>query len=221
MAVPSHEMWPRNKATKTGPGDLATPVKTEALTLDPDTAHPLLEILADGKEVRCGSFKKTAISDPRRFDTANCVVTHQGFSAGQHYWEVFVGRKPRWNLGVISERAERRGRLIQMKSLWPGSGEVCTEGYWLIGYDQRKAGKPYWAFDTNPMAFDCSLHPETIGVYLDYTDREVTFYNADDPSNLIPLYSFYHAAFNDTRVYPVFDPCWHNNGSNTQPLKIL
>lgn len=44
----------------------------------------------------------------------------------------------------------------------------------------------------------------------------MTFYNADDPCDLIPLYSFSNAP-----VYPVFDPCWHDNGGNTQPLKIL
>ncbi|CAM4562157.1 unnamed protein product, partial [Lepidochelys olivacea] len=99
--------------------------------------------------------------------------------------------------------------------------EVCAEGYWLIGYNQEKAGKPYWAFDTNPMPFDCSPHPETIRVCLDYTGGEVTFYNADNPGNLVPLYSFYNAAFKNAPVYPIFDTCWHDNGGNAQPLKIL
>ncbi|CAM2114921.1 unnamed protein product [Caretta caretta] len=171
--------------------------------------------LSGRKEVKCGSFKKNVISSPSQFDTANCVVARQSFSSGRHYWEVFVGQKPRWSLGIVSERAERRGRLIQKTS---GSCEVCAEGYWLIGYNKEKTGKPYWAFDTNPMPFDCSSHPETIGVYLDYTGGEVTFYN---PDNLIPLYSFYNAAFKDAPVYPFFDPCWHDNGGNAQPLKIL
>ncbi|XP_039390252.1 tripartite motif-containing protein 72-like [Mauremys reevesii] len=216
MAAPSNEMWPRSKAARTRPRDFPAPVKMEDLTLDRDTAHPLLEIPADGKEVRCGTSENNVSSGPKRFDTANCVVTNQSFSAGQHYWEVFVGQKRRWNLGIVSERARRQGRLIENRS-----GEVCTEGYWLIGYNQQKAGKPYKAFDTNPMAFECSPHPETIGVYLDYKGKEVTFYNADDPCDLIPLYSFYNAAFNDAPVYPFFDPCWHDNGGNTQTLKIL
>ncbi|CAM4683684.1 unnamed protein product, partial [Lepidochelys kempii] len=87
----------------------------EDLTLDPDTAHPELEISEDGKEVKCGSFRNVS-SSPSQFDTANCVVARQSFSSGRHYWEVFVGQKPRWSLGIVSERAERRGRLIQRKS---------------------------------------------------------------------------------------------------------
>ncbi|CAM4580678.1 unnamed protein product [Caretta caretta] len=215
MAAPSNKMWPRKKATKNGHEDI--PVEKEDLTLDPDTAHPELEISADGKEVKCGSFRNVS-SSPSQFDTANCVVAQQSFSSGRHYWEVFVGQKPRWSLGIVSERAERKGRLIQKTS---GSSEGFTEGYWLIGYNKEKAGKPYWVFDTNQMPFDCSPHPKTIGVYLNYTGGEVTFYNPDDPDNLIPLYSFYNVAFKNAPVYPIFDTCWHDNGGNAQPLKIL
>lgn len=193
----------------------------EDLTLDPTTAHPLLEISPDGKEVKCGTFPKDVPAGPRRFDTANCVVADQSFRAGRHYWDVSVGRKRRWNLGVISDSAERRGQLIQTKSWLPWSGEVCAEGYWLIGYDAQKAGKKYWAFDTHPMPFSCSHQPETIRVCLDYEAGEVSFSGADDPDNLIPLYSFYHAEFQGISVYPLFDPCWHDKGGNTDPLKIL
>nr|XP_008175402.1 uncharacterized protein LOC101938988 isoform X1 [Chrysemys picta bellii] len=212
-----------HKSSMTPPtSPLPFPGKKEDLTLDPATAHPLLEISKDGKEVKCGSFTKTVSPSRRRFYTANCVVARQSFSAGRHYWEVSVGRKKRWNLGVVSERAKRRGRLIEKKYWWlPWSGEVCAEGYWLIGYNQEKLEKPYWAFDTNPMPFRCNSRPQIIRVYLDYAGGEVTFYNADDPSNLIPLYTFYNADFRSAPVYPVFDPCWHDNGGNTQPLKIL
>lgn len=98
--------------------------------------------------------------------------------------------------------------------------EVCAECYWLIGYSQEKAGKLYWAFDTNPMPFDYNPNPQTIGVYLDYEAREVSFYNTNGPNAPIRLYTF-HTAFCGTPVYPVFDPCWHNKGGNTQPLKSL
>ncbi|KAG6922388.1 tripartite motif containing 72, E3 ubiquitin protein ligase L homeolog, partial [Chelydra serpentina] len=212
---------------RSGPGAAQSPPtpggrEEEELTLDPATAHPLLEISADGKEVRCGTSTGNVSSSPRRFDTANCVVARQSFSAGRHYWEVSVGRKRRWNLGVVSDLAERRGRLIQRKSWWPWLDDViCAEGYWLIGYNQEKPEKPYWAFDTNPMPFDCNPPAQAIGVYLNYTDGGVTFSNTDDPRKLKPLYTFYNAAFDDAPVYPIFDPCFHDNKGNTQPLKIL
>lgn len=45
-------------------------------------AHPLLEISADGKEVRCLNFQKNVNYSLQRFDTVNCVVARQSFSAG-------------------------------------------------------------------------------------------------------------------------------------------
>ncbi|XP_005314426.2 tripartite motif-containing protein 72-like [Chrysemys picta bellii] len=192
----------------------------EVLSLDPDTAHPNLEISKDGKEVTCVSQRRYVDSSPRRFDTANCVVAKQSFSAGQHYWEVFVGLKRRWNLGVVSDRAKRQGRLIKVEWWpWPPS-KVCAEGYWLIGCDRQKARKNYWIFDTNPWPLAICPQPEIIGVYLDYTDGEVSFYNADHPNTLTHIHTF-HTSFGNNPVYPIFDPCWHDKGGNTQPLKIL
>ncbi|CAM5147741.1 unnamed protein product [Natator depressus] len=69
-------------------------------------AHPLLEISLDGKEVKCGSFRKNVSSSLSQFDTANCVVARQSFSAGRHYWEVFVGQKTRWNLRPSGETGQ-------------------------------------------------------------------------------------------------------------------
>ncbi|XP_030403645.1 tripartite motif-containing protein 72-like [Gopherus evgoodei] len=192
----------------------------EVLSLDPDMAHPNLVISKDGKEVTCVSQERFVDSSPRRFDMTNCVVAKQSFSTGQHYWEVSVGWKRRWNLGVVSDRARRQGRLISMKRWpWPPR-KVCTEGYWLIGYHQQKAGKKYWIFDTNPWSLDIHPHPETIGVHLNYTDGVVSFYNADHPNTLTHIHTF-HTSFDNTPVYPIFDPCWHDKGGNTQSLKTL
>ncbi|KAG6922391.1 tripartite motif-containing protein 72-like, partial [Chelydra serpentina] len=166
----------------------------EVLSLDPATAHRNLEISKDRKEVTCVSQERFVDSSPRRFDTANCVVAKQSFSAGQHYWEVSVGWKPRWNLGVVSDRARRQGRLINVE-WWPWPPrKVCAKGYWLIGYDQQKAGKKYWIFDTHPWPLDIHPHPETIGVYLDCEDGEVSFYNADRPDTLTHIHTF-HTSF--------------------------
>ncbi|XP_039390281.1 tripartite motif-containing protein 72-like [Mauremys reevesii] len=193
--------------------------KKEVLSLDPDTAHRNLVISKDGKEVTCVSEEKSVDSSHKRFDTANCVVARQSFSTGRHYWEVFVGQKRRWNLGVVSDRAKRQGPLFSVE-FWPlPPSKVCTAGYWMIGYDQQKAGKKYWIFDTNPWPLDISPQPEKIGVYLDWEDGEVSFYNADHPNTLTHIYTF-HTTF-DKPVYPVFEPCWHDNGANTEPLKIL
>lgn len=60
------------------------------ITLDPYTAHPRLNISVDGKEVYCGDHHQPVPDNPERFDRVVCVLAHQGFNSGRHYWEVSV-----------------------------------------------------------------------------------------------------------------------------------
>lgn len=58
------------------------------ITLDPSTAHPRLVISAGGKQVHCGERHQVLSDNPGRFNRVVCVLAHQGFSSGRHYWEV-------------------------------------------------------------------------------------------------------------------------------------
>ncbi|CAM5118249.1 unnamed protein product [Eretmochelys imbricata] len=180
----------------------------ENLTFDPDTAHPNLVVSEDGKRVECVEHKQPVSSDdPGRFDKSNCVVSRQSFSGGEHYWEVTVGDKPRWALGIISADAGRKGRLQALPS----------SGFWLVGC---KEGKNYEAHveHKEPRLLRVETKPSRIGLYLSFEDGMLGFYDASDEDNLGQLFAF-HTRFTTT-VYPFFDVCWHDKGKNSQPLVI-
>ncbi|KAM5152581.1 tripartite motif-containing protein 72 isoform 2-T3 [Mantella aurantiaca] len=179
----------------------------ENLTFDPNSAQQNLVISSDGKSVECSDHKQSVSDDPARFDKSNCLVTMESFTEGEHYWEVIVEDKPRWALGVISETANRKGKLHA----------TPANGFWLLGC---KDGKVYEAHveQKEPRVLRVDGRPEKIGVYLSFSDGVISFFDAGDEDNVKLLYTF-HERFSG-RLYPFFDVCWHDKGKNAQPLKI-
>ncbi|KAM6953980.1 E3 ubiquitin-protein ligase TRIM17-like [Aplochiton taeniatus] len=55
------------------------------------------------------------------------VLGSEGFSSGQHSWEVEVGDHPYWEIGVINESADRKG----------GVETDPENGFWRGGEEQR------------------------------------------------------------------------------------
>nr|XP_060639028.1 tripartite motif-containing protein 72 [Anolis sagrei ordinatus] len=180
----------------------------ENLTFDPDTAQANLLVSEDGKRVECVEHKQAvSVDDPQRFDKANCVVSCQSFSQGEHYWEVTVGDKPRWTLGVISAETGRKGRLNPLPS----------NGFWVLGF---KDGKSYEAHveHKEPRALKLEEKATRIGIYLSFDDGILAFYDASDEDNLVQIFAFRERFTGN--LYPFFDPCWHDKGKNSQPLVI-
>ncbi|KAM8960043.1 tripartite motif-containing protein 72 [Pelodytes ibericus] len=179
----------------------------ENLTFDADTAQQNLVISSDGKSVECSDHKQLVSDETARFDKSNCLVTKESFTDGEHYWEVLVEDKPRWTLGVISEAANRKGKLHASPS----------NGFWIVGC---KDGKVYEAHaeQKEPRILRVDGRPEKIGIYLSFSDGVVSFFDSDDEDNVKLLYTF-HEKFTG-RLYPFFDVCWHDKGKNAQPLKV-
>ncbi|XP_025051415.1 tripartite motif-containing protein 72 [Alligator sinensis] len=181
----------------------------EELTFDPATAHPHLAVSRDGHRVECLDQKQAGSSpdDPGRFDKANAVLTHQSWLDGEHYWEVAVGDKPRWGLGVMAAEAGRKGRLQALPS----------HGLWLLGC---REGKHYEAHveHKEPRALNPEARPRRVGIYLSFQEGVLCFYDATDPDNLAQLFAFRERF--PGPLYPFFDVCWHDKGKNSQPLEI-
>ncbi|XP_062329477.1 E3 ubiquitin-protein ligase TRIM50-like [Osmerus eperlanus] len=175
------------------------------LKLDPQTAHPMLELSQGDTMVECGALLKRLANNPERFSYSYCVLASRGFSSGKHYWEVVVGEKPKWRLGLIKGTANRKGKL-------PKSPE---SGVWLIGL---KEGRVYEAFSTPRVTLPLSTQPARIGMFLDYEGGSLTFYNADSPDELGVIYTFRSEL--QGKVYPLFDVCWHERGANKQPVSL-
>uniref|UniRef100_A0A8C3FCI0 Butyrophilin subfamily 1 member A1-like n=1 Tax=Chrysemys picta bellii TaxID=8478 RepID=A0A8C3FCI0_CHRPI len=160
------------------------------VTLDPDTANPYLVLSEDRKRVRFGDTRQDLPDNPERFDTCSCVLGAEGFTGGRRYWEVEVGDKPEWELGVCRESVSRKGDI----TLSPGNG------YWAV----QLWGGRYHACTPPLTPLPVSVRPSRVGIFLDYEAGEVSFYNVTDRSHLF--------TFTDTfsgTLRPYFSP-WLN-----------
>ncbi|XP_078073538.1 zinc-binding protein A33-like [Mustelus asterias] len=172
-----------------------------SLTLDPDTAYKQLIISQDLSSVRFGNVNKDLPDNPERFELYCYVLSCQSFTSGRHYWEVGLGNKTAWIVGVCRESVNRKGNII-----------LSTEnGFWVIArYPDCKSLK------IPDVISQLKVKPRKLGISLDYEGGQVSFYDAEDMSHLY--------TFTDTfteKLYPIFNPCRNAYGDNSQPLTLL
>uniref|UniRef100_A0A8C8SQ09 E3 ubiquitin-protein ligase TRIM39-like n=1 Tax=Pelusios castaneus TaxID=367368 RepID=A0A8C8SQ09_9SAUR len=155
------------------------------VTLDPKTANPELVLSSDRTSVRLGDTQKDLPDYCERFDSSPCILASRGFSSGKYYWEVEVGDNGCWALGVSKGSVRRKGCL----KFTP------EHGFWTV---ERHMGK-YWALDTSLNCVHCSKRLRRVGIYLDYKEGLVAFYNAE---TLAHLYTF-TTSFTE-EIFPFF-----------------
>ncbi|KAK2896438.1 hypothetical protein Q8A67_010926 [Cirrhinus molitorella] len=118
-----------------------------------------------------------------------------------HCWEVVVGNKTKWDLGVVKESVSRQGIL-----------NVNTEsGFWALAL--REGGQ--YCASTKPWTkVYVKRKPHRIRVSLN--NREVSFY---DPFDMTHIYTF--SDLPTEKLVPFFSPCVSDQGSNSEPLRIM
>ncbi|XP_051238877.1 E3 ubiquitin-protein ligase TRIM21-like isoform X2 [Dicentrarchus labrax] len=173
------------------------------VTLDPDTAYPKLTLSEDGKQVTYGDVKKTLPDNPERFNRFTNVLAKQSFSSGRFYYEVQVKGKIEWELGVARESINRKGQI----TLRP------QNGYWTIWLKNKTE---YEALAGPPVRLSLKSQPEKVGVFVDYEEGLVSFYDVDAAAL---IYSFTGCSFTE-KLYPYFSPDNNNKGNNSAPLII-
>ncbi|MGH0180633.1 UNVERIFIED_CONTAM: hypothetical protein FKN15_004674 [Acipenser sinensis] len=163
---------------------------TVDVTLDPDTAHGRLSLSAEGKRVRLGWTRPDLLDSQKSFAYWSCVLGREGFTSGRHYWQVQVGGNTRWRLGVSRESAERKGWF----SMTP------QQGYWTVEWNGYR--DEFTALTDPQTPLPLSLEPQKLGVYLDYKEGQLSFYNVETRSH---IYTFTDMEFNpNEKLYPFF-----------------
>ncbi|XP_066109335.1 E3 ubiquitin-protein ligase TRIM58 isoform X3 [Saccopteryx bilineata] len=137
--------------------------------LDPATAHPNLLLTADLRSVQDGELWRDVSNNPEQFDTWPCVLGLQNFSSGMHYWEVVVGEKAEWGLGVCQDTVPRKGETTP-------SPENGVWAMWLL------KGNEYMVLASTSVPLLHLEWPRRIGIFLDYEAGELSFYNITDGS---------------------------------------
>ncbi|XP_062420442.1 E3 ubiquitin-protein ligase TRIM39-like isoform X2 [Pungitius pungitius] len=173
------------------------------VTLDPETAHPLLILSDDGKQVKLGDVEKNLPNNPKRFSSWSCVVTKQSFSSGRFYFEVQVEGKTEWFLGVIRESVNRKGNTS-----WSPQN-----GHWILCLEN---GNKYSALDDPQVDLSVKSGLQKVGVFVDYEEGVVSFYDVEAAAL---IYSFTGCSFTE-KLFPWFHPGSNVFGGNSAPLII-
>ncbi|XP_037118550.1 E3 ubiquitin-protein ligase TRIM58 isoform X1 [Syngnathus acus] len=137
---------------------------TEDVILDPDTANPWLQLSQDRRQVRHLGAWQDLPDHPDRFDTVVIVLGREGFTSGRHYWEVQVGEKDDWYLGVAKSSVKRKGRI----------SVSSAHGYWALA---MKKGHGYRVSTVPPLSLALEPKPKKVGVYVDYEEGQISFYD--------------------------------------------
>ncbi|XP_078497804.1 butyrophilin subfamily 1 member A1-like isoform X2 [Lissotriton helveticus] len=157
------------------------------VTLDPDTAQPLLLLSEGGRRVKKTDTWTTLPDTPKRFTVYSCVLGSKGFTSGRHYWEVQLLQEGLgWDVGVAAESVDRKGDFTQS----PEGGVWAVWGW----------GGQYLALTSPRTPLSPREKPLKLGVYLDYEGGRLSLYNAD---SMELLYSFAQAPFT-RRLFPYF-----------------
>ncbi|XP_061097682.1 E3 ubiquitin-protein ligase TRIM35-like [Conger conger] len=159
-------------------------VQYTPVTLDPNTAHPLLSLSEDLTSVRYSDERREVPANPERCVGWLCVLGSEGFSSGRHCWDVEVGGVA-WMVGVVKESFSSKGVFI----LSP------VGGVWGI---ELTSGE-YRAMTSPPTHLTVKKKLQRVRVQLDWDRGEVSF---SDPSDNTPLYTFKHS-FTE-RLFPFF-----------------
>ncbi|XP_075883946.1 E3 ubiquitin-protein ligase TRIM35-like [Nelusetta ayraudi] len=144
-------------------------VNFSPVILDPNTANLWLHLSDDLTSVRNrGETSQQLPDNPERHTRYTSLVGSEGFSSGQHSWEVEVGDHPDWTIGLAKESADRKGE----RSASP------EYGLWCLSYRNGK----YTDGLGDTVTVEKSV--ERLRVQLDFGQGKVSFYDAVDQTHI-------------------------------------
>ncbi|XP_071968015.1 E3 ubiquitin-protein ligase TRIM65 [Engystomops pustulosus] len=159
------------------------------LTYDPETANRYIEIShGKTKATHRQSWRSDVPESPKTFHTWQ-VMSQEGFSEGSHYWEVGISQCLVVELGVAYGSLERinrqENRIGRNSSSWSLEMGGIHHSAWHDNVETKLH---------SPMFTE-------IGIHLDLTAGNLTFYGIEDGS--LQLLHTFSCLFSE-KVFPVF-----------------
>ncbi|XP_060126675.1 zinc finger protein RFP-like isoform X2 [Zootoca vivipara] len=171
-----------------------------SVTLDPQTAHPLLTLSADLKSVKIGEVPDDQAEDMDELHCIPYVLGREKFTAGRHGWEVeldlnaedeeYMDRECLWIIGAARESFQKnRGFDLSPKvGVWAVG--VCPFSKKLTAFTSRE-----------PTHLRLAHQVRKIQVSLDYKARQVEFFDANTNAS---IFTFSAASFTGEAIRPFF-----------------
>lgn len=160
---------------------------TADVALDSMTNHPWLLLSDDQRMVQEALSASDLPPSSQRFDSWPCVLGWEGYSSGRHYWEVNIANKGYWRIGLTTAESQRHGRFTM----------TPKQGYWVLWRSTHQ----FYACTKPETSLPVGLVPQRIGIYLDYEEGQISFYNAETKSHIYTFTEDFKG-----KVYPLFAP---------------
>ncbi|MEQ2315776.1 hypothetical protein AMECASPLE_025867 [Ameca splendens] len=150
-------------------------------------------VLIRGSKLRDACVK---FPDGDRVTCLTAVRGKPGFSSGQHYWEVSLARenvdiKKSWWVGVTD-----RQEIPNDESLPP----TIKNGFWFLSACPNQEHTVQFSTELKTIIYVQSK-PKKLGVYLDFDNKELSFYNVEGKCLIGSL-----AAKFTGELFPLFNP---------------
>ncbi|XP_072297115.1 E3 ubiquitin/ISG15 ligase TRIM25 [Eucyclogobius newberryi] len=158
--------------------ELKRELLTSPLTLDLNTAHPLLNVAEDLRSVSRMKKRLSCPPHPERFDHWPQVLTVQTVSSGTHYWELEA--EGFWDIGVCYKSIGRKGK----QSNAFGNNKLSWS---LTQQHDRKLAAWHNRKKTRLMH---QMTGNRIAVALDYSAGTITFSEVGTFGNLTHVHTF-------------------------------
>ncbi|NWH69139.1 TRI39 ligase, partial [Geococcyx californianus] len=175
------------------------------VTLDADTAHPRLEVSGNGKSVKDTGVIRRLPRNQKRFDSHLFVLAKEGYTSGRHYWEVDVGKRKTWSLGVARESVTRKGPLTPSPK----------NGFWIVEFD----GWDYGAHMVPWTRLSVSGKLQKIGIFLDIPAKKLSFFNVHKKAALF-TFSLAEGGSRGGTFIPFFSTGPAGAEPDSEPLRI-
>lgn len=149
-------------------------------------------------------------SSTQPYDSQYGVLAQQGFTTGQHYWEVVVQEKPYWLIGVTNGPVHKKHGPESSQS---SSSLGVNNTPWCIYHGD---GQYLACHDTQEKQLSIAKRVRKVGILANLQKGELSFYDADA---MTLLHSF--CVLCTECLYPMLNPCIDVNGLNRQPLTLF